>query len=60
MEQVGTVKDFVDTTQFVEYEYEPVITPSEEFDNFAIRIELESGDEVNVPTCKRLRVIAVN
>ncbi len=60
MQQVGTVKSFVNTTRFVEYEYEPVVSPSEEFDNFAIRINMISGDEINVPRCKRLRVIAVN
>lgn len=60
MAQVNTVKTFVDTTQFVEYEFEPLISPSEEFDNFAIKIEMQSGDEVHVPICKRLRCIAVN
>ena len=60
MTQVNTVKDFVDTTRFVEYEYEPLISPSEEFDNFAIKIEMSSQTEVDVPVCKRLRTIAVN
>jgi len=60
MEQVGTVNPSVDTTQFVEYEFEPKISISEEFDNFAVKVEMYSGDAVNVPVCKRLRVIAVD
>ena len=58
MEQVGIVKETVDTTRYVEYEYVPLISPSEEFDNFAIKIEMYSNDEVHVPSCRRLRVIA--
>ena len=60
MQQVGTINPAVDITDWVEYEYEPLISPSEEFDNFAIKIEMYSADEVNIPECKRLRVIAVN
>lgn len=60
MQLVSSVKEGIDTTNFVEYEYEPLITPSEGFDNFAIKIEMYCGDAVNVPICKRLRVIAVD
>jgi hypothetical protein len=59
MTQINTVSALVDTTQHVEYEFEPSVSPSEDFDNFAIKVEMYSDDEVNVPTCKRLRAIAV-
>lgn len=60
MSEVGTVKSTVDTRGFVEYEYAPTVTPSENFDNFAIKIEMYADTEVDVPVVKRLRAIAVN
>lgn len=59
MVEVSDLNPAIDTRGFIEYEFEPLATPSEEFDNFAIKIEMYSDDEVNVPECKRLRVIAV-
>jgi hypothetical protein len=50
--------DFDITSQYYEHEFEPMITPSEEFDNFAIKIEMYSNDEIKVPQVRRLRAIA--
>jgi hypothetical protein len=50
--------DFDITSQYYEHTFEPAVTPSEEFDNFAIKIEMYSDDEVHIPRCRRLRAIA--
>lgn len=47
------------TDNFTEYTYVPEIDIESDFTDFAIRIDLYSQDEVNVPRVKNLRAIAV-
>jgi len=50
----------IDTAQnFIEYEYEPEEYPDEEFDTFAIKIDLVSNDYVNTPLIRNFKAIAV-
>ena len=44
---------------FIEYSYKPKLDVEEEFSSFALKIDLYSQDEVNVPRVKNLRAIAL-
>ena len=44
---------------FIEYSYKPRLDVEEEFSSFALKIDLYSQDEVNVPRVKNLRAIAL-
>ena len=47
------------TSNFVEYTYVPEIEIESEFTDFAIRIDMKSKNEVDVPRVKNLRAIAI-
>jgi hypothetical protein len=46
-------------TRYIEYEFEPAEYVDEEFDDFAIKLELISTDAINIPLVRNLRAIAV-
>ena len=57
-------KEFSETTidpsiGFIEYTYKPTLELESDFTDFAIRIDMYSQDEVNVPRVKNLRAIAI-
>jgi len=57
----GTVFDEIDRkNQYVERTFKPTITPTETFDTFAIKVEMQSQNAVDIPYVKNLRAIAVS
>lgn len=50
--------DFDSVVNYYEHTFVPTISPSEEFDNFTIKIEMYADNPVQVPTVRRLRAIA--
>jgi hypothetical protein len=47
------------SNQFIEFSFEPEIEPETSFENFSIKVEMNSVDKVNMPVIRNLRAIAV-
>lgn len=60
MRQTSTTSSEVNVgAEYVEYEYEPAEYVDEDFDQFSVKLELISADNINIPKVRNLKAIAV-